>query len=63
MFDGVININDPNLTLDFLGKIDYSKKLPVFNFMAEVKKAQLNKLNLINKDSNIVLSFMLDSKN
>lgn len=62
MFDGSLKLTDPNINLDFLGKIDYSEKEPVFNFMADVKNAKLNELHFLPKDSNIVLSFLLDSK-
>lgn len=62
MFDGSLNLDDPNIKLSFLGKIDFSEKQPVFNFMADVKNAKLNKLHLIPEDSIITLSFLLDSK-
>jgi len=62
MFDGSFQLQDPNIGIDFLGKIDYSAKEPVFNFMADVKNAKLNVLNFLPKDSNIELSFLLDSK-
>ena len=62
LFDGNIQLNDPNVSLDFIGKIDYSANMPVFNFMADVKYARLNKINFIHPDSNITVSFMLDSK-
>ncbi len=62
LFDGNLQLNDPNIKLDFLGKIDYSDKIPVFNFMADVQKAKLNKINLIHPDSNITISFLLDAR-
>lgn len=62
MFDGSLKLYDPNINLDFLGKIDYSTKEPVFNFMADVKQAKLNELHFLPQDSNIELSFLLDSK-
>ncbi|MGQ9846613.1 MAG: translocation/assembly module TamB domain-containing protein [Bacteroidales bacterium] len=62
MFDGSLKLYDPNINLDFLGKIDYSTKEPVFSFMADVKHAKLNELHFLPRDSNIELSFLLDSK-
>lgn len=62
MFDGSLNLDDPNIKLSFLGKIDFSEKKPVFNFMADIKNAKLNKLHLIPEDSIMTLSFLLDSK-
>ena len=51
LFDGELNINDPNLKLTFNGLIDVSEKLNRFNFKANIEYAELNKLNLINNDS------------
>src|SRR5690606_24499908 len=45
-FTGDITVNDPNLTLDFDGNIDFNPQLPEFNFQASVKNADLNKLKL-----------------
>lgn len=61
-FDGVLNVEDPNIKFSFLGKIDLSSKIPVFNFMADFNYIKLNKLNLIHPDSQFSLSFMIDSK-
>lgn len=62
LFDGNLQLNDPNIKLDFIGKVDYSQKIPVFNFMADVQKAKLNKINLIHPDSSITISLLLDAK-
>ncbi len=62
MFDGNLQLNDPNIKLDFLGKIDYSQKVPIFNFMADIRQANLNKLNFVHPDSAITVSLLLDSK-
>jgi hypothetical protein len=51
LFDGELNINDPNLKLTFNGLIDVSEKLNRFNFKANIEYAELNKLNLIKRDS------------
>ncbi|MDP4208502.1 MAG: translocation/assembly module TamB domain-containing protein [Bacteroidota bacterium] len=50
-YDGSLSIDDPNIGLDFLGKVDLSKQKPVFNFTANVKRAWLNRLNLDPADS------------
>ncbi|NOZ46531.1 MAG: translocation/assembly module TamB [Chlorobi bacterium] len=57
-FDGSVIINDPNLNLDFFGRIDYSKDTPVFNFNADILKANLNNLqiDIKNSTSNLALS-------
>jgi len=51
LFDGELNIDDPNLKLTFNGLVDVSKKLNRFNFKADIEYAELNKLNLIKRDS------------
>lgn len=50
LFDGIASINDPNLQLSMNGTIDFNNPLPEFNFIANVGKANLQKINLT-KDS------------
>ena len=47
LFDGRINVNDKNLKLDFDGGVNLNPKVPVFNFNAIVRGANLHKLKLI----------------
>ncbi|MCX7954012.1 MAG: translocation/assembly module TamB domain-containing protein [Bacteroidales bacterium] len=61
-FDGSFSISDPNIKFSFIGKVDFSSKLPVLNFMADFKYIKLNNLNIVNPDSQYTLSFMIDSK-
>lgn len=49
-FDGKVNINDKNLQLVFDGNVNLNTKLPVFNFNAKIKNANLKSLNIY-KDS------------
>lgn len=50
LFDGVAAIDDPNVELSMNGTIDFNNPVPAFNFIANVSKANLQKLN-ITKDS------------
>ena len=50
VFNGKILINDPNVNLDFDGKIDLNQSIPAFNFIASIKNANLLNLKLA-KDS------------
>ena len=50
LFDGVASINDPEAALTLNGVIDFNNKKPVFNFLADVQKANLKKLNLSKDD-------------
>jgi hypothetical protein len=60
-YDGSLSIEDPNIKFDFKGGIDYSKEVPVFDFYAQLDKAKLNRLNLVEKDTSASLSFSLVS--
>jgi len=47
LFNGTVSINDPNLQLDYLkGTIDLNKEAPVFNFDANLSKADFKQLKL-----------------
>ncbi|MGB4775521.1 MAG: translocation/assembly module TamB domain-containing protein, partial [Daejeonella sp.] len=46
LFDGQMKINDRNIKLDFKGEVDLNPQLPVFNFNAIVRNANLNALKL-----------------
>lgn len=56
-FEGIASIEDENIDFDFNGKIDVSRKLPIYNFKLNVNKANLAKLNLIETtDTSLVIS-------
>ena len=46
LFDGNFSIKDEPLDLDFKGTIDFQEALPKFNFLANVRRIDLYKLNL-----------------
>jgi hypothetical protein len=50
LFNGELISADPNLQAQLNGLIDFSKKIPEFNFEANITKADLKKLNLIKDD-------------
>lgn len=51
LFNGNLTIDDPNLKLNFSGLVDVSKDFNQYDFEANVDFAELNKLNLIKRDS------------
>lgn len=53
IFEGKVNINDPNLFLDFDGKVDLSKRENVYLFKAKVDYANLKNLNFVNQPVSI----------
>ncbi|WP_205510768.1 translocation/assembly module TamB domain-containing protein [Longitalea arenae] len=46
LFNGEVISNDPNLTARLNGLVDFSQKVPAFNFDAEVSKADLRNVKL-----------------
>lgn len=58
-YDGSISIEDPNVKLDFLGRLDFSGDIPEFDFTANVLRAKLYNLNIDKADTNSLLSFLL----
>ena len=51
LFNGELSIDDPNLKLQFKGLIDASSETNQLDFEANVEYAELNKLNLVKRDS------------
>ena len=60
LFDGELNIDDPNLKLSFNGLVDASEELNRFDFKANVEYAELNKLNLMKRDSISIFAGKID---
>ncbi|MBC7913419.1 MAG: translocation/assembly module TamB, partial [Pyrinomonadaceae bacterium] len=56
-FNGEINVNDRNIKLDFLGKIDFTSKLPSFNFNATLRNTNLHKLGFVKDTMQIDADF------
>ena len=55
LFKGKVNINDPNLFMDFDGTIDLKKNENIYDFHAKVDYVNLRKLNFV-KDSTAIFS-------
>jgi hypothetical protein len=47
IFSGKLEVNDDNLALRYDGEIDFTNKLPMFNFHTDIGHANLSKLNII----------------
>lgn len=60
-FTGRVESKDPNMQLAFNGTMSFGKNVPIYNFDAEVVRADLKALNLIDKDSSLVISARLSS--
>lgn len=51
IFNGLIQVEDPNLKLNFNGLADFSQELKKFDFKANVGYANLRVLNFVTRDS------------
>lgn len=58
-FNGSVNVDDPNIDLEFLGKVNFSDSLPVFDFTANITDANFYALHLNNSDPDLRASFYL----
>lgn len=56
IFNGQLDIDDPNLKFNFEGLVDFSKKENIYDFSASVEHANLNALNFVQRDSLSVLN-------
>jgi hypothetical protein len=59
VFSGNVDMEDELAGFSFDGTIDYSKPLPSINCKAAIKDACLNRLNIVGKDSTLILSTTL----
>lgn len=55
LFDGQLDINDPNLSMNFNGLVDFSKKENIYKFDANVGYADLKAINIFTRDQAAVL--------
>jgi hypothetical protein len=58
-FNGSVDIKDPNIELEFLGKVNLSDSVPTFNFTANVTDANLYALNIDKSDPDFRVSCYL----
>ncbi len=55
-YNGSAEIEDPNMEADFKGRINLSDQIPVYSFKADIKKANLYKLKIDNRDTGAFMS-------
>ena len=58
-WDGSIKISDRNIRMDMLGLLDFSNKLPEFDFTLNLAGANLYKLNFVQADTTANLAMLL----
>lgn len=59
-FEGKLEIRDPNIDLAFRGTILFSKEMPVYDFVADINRLDLQKLNL--SEEPFVVEGVIDAK-
>lgn len=62
LFDGKINIDDPNILADVEGKIDFNQEVNAFNIEGRLGYANLKTLGFTNKDYQITFDLNVDFK-
>ncbi len=60
-FNGGFSISDPNIRMDFLGRMDFSGEVPMYNFTADVARSRPHFLNLGVEDPNTFASFRIET--
>ena len=60
-FNGGFSISDPNIRMDFLGRMDFSGEVPTYNFTADVARSRPHYLNLGVEDPNTFASFRIET--
>jgi len=56
-YDGQLSIDEPNIKMDFSGKVDFTETIPAFDFFANVEHARLHELKLVEKDTSSFVAF------
>ncbi len=59
VFKGKLNVKDDNIDFDFLGKVDFSQKLPQLDFISTLNNADLGALHFIKTTKKTQLSTQL----
>ncbi len=60
LFNGDLRSNDPNLDASLNGLVDFSKKVPTFDFNANIAKADLKKINITKENIEFNGKFRFD---
>jgi len=59
-FKGLLEVRDENLDLDFEGTVDLSGTIPIFQFVSDIRKANLKQLNLLKEDMSVSSTLRID---
>lgn len=59
MYDGQLSISEPNIKLDFSGMVDLTNPIPAYDFWANVERARLHNLKLVDTDTSSFAAFSI----
>ncbi len=59
MYDGQLSIAEPNIKMDFSGKVDLTNSIPAYDFWANVERARLHDLKLVENDTSSFAAFSI----
>lgn len=59
-FKGLLAVRDENLDLDFEGTVDMTGTVPMFQFVSELRKANLKQLNLSESEISVASTLQID---
>ncbi len=51
IWDGTVEVMEPNIEMSLMGRFDLEKSMPEFDFTMNLTRADLNALNLVDRDS------------
>ena len=57
VYDGQLSIDEPNVKMDFSGKVDFTNEIPAYDFWANVERAKLHNLKLVKNDTSSFVAF------
>ncbi len=58
-YDGQLTIAEPNIKMDFSGKVDLTNPVPEYDFWANVERAKLYNLKLVDADTTSFAAFSI----
>ena len=61
IYDGQLRIDEPNIKMDFSGKVDLTEEIPAYDFWANVERARLYNLKLVEKDTSSFAAFTIQA--
>jgi hypothetical protein len=61
LFNGMLAISDPNLKMDYRGKLDMHPEMPVFEFFANVEYVNLTNLQLVQAEEEVTGAVKIDA--